>query len=74
MRTRGNGWQNFGRATGGDAFRVRRLCASDVGDGRDDLPGHRYTAVDVVPLDVVVARQGTGASAIGLQQVLGLSG
>ena len=44
----------------------------DFGHGRDDFSGHADTVVSLVPGDVWVTTQKNGASALGLQRVLGL--
>jgi transposase-like protein len=54
----------------GSPARVRRLRPSDVRDSRHDLAGYAHAAADLVPSDVVTSQK-TGASALGLQQVLG---
>src|SRR5438477_12475817 len=48
------------------------LRASELGDGRDNLPGHTQTAHGLVPGEVGSHEPKNGASAIGLQRVLGL--
>ena len=46
--------------------------ATDLGDGGHNFPGHAEAPGDVVPRDVVCDSQKHGASALGLQRVLGL--
>ena len=48
------------------------MWPSSLGDRRDDLPGHPHALADVVPGDVVGHEPEDRASALGLQQVLGL--
>jgi transposase-like protein len=44
----------------------------DIRDRRNDFPGHTDTIACLVPRHVVVTTQKNGASALGLQRVLGL--
>ena len=46
---------------------------SDLGHSRHDFPGHSEAAGDVVSGDVVCDESKNGASALGLQRVLGLA-
>ena len=56
---------------------VLRVSATDLSDGRHNFPGHAEALGDLVPRDVVCDEpeersQRIGASALGLQRVLGL--
>jgi len=51
---------------------VRGLWLPNFGDSRNDLPGHANPFAGLVPRHVVGATQKNGASALGLQRVLGL--
>ncbi len=51
---------------------LRRVCVPALRHRRDDLSGHALPLAPVVPRHLVVARQKTGASALGLQRVPGL--
>ena len=54
------------------ALDVHGLWAPGVGDGGHDLRGHAYPADALVPGDLVGGQPENGASALGLQRVLGL--
>ena len=51
---------------------VPAVWTPNLGDGGDDLPGHAQAAGGLVSRHVLVATQKNGASALGLQRVLGL--
>ena len=65
----------LGRSFGGSglcSLECQAVWSRDIGDGGDDLSRHAEAADGLVARDVWLATQKNGASALGLQRVLGL--